>query len=1021
MRALPEMSVKKPVTVFMIFIVIIIFGVITYLKLPLQMLPGGFTAPFMFVYVPYPASTPTTVMEQIALPVEDSLSTVSNLKFVGSNSSSTGVRVWMSFNEGTEMDVAYQEVTDRIERVRAELPSDVDKIYIRKFDPNDEAILEIAVVPPDDAKEPAFLLKNYVEPKLTRIAGVAKVEISGLNEKAIIIEADVNKITQHKLNFYRLMQSLRSGNFMLSSGYTVEGGKKSQVVINSKYQSLDEIRNLPLGVKELKLKDIATVEYKAPEKRWINHVDRKKGIWIEIFKESGANTVEVTESVNKEISRIFKEDKLLLGYKNIAIWDQGKAIKSGLTDLQQSGMFGGIFAMIIVFLFLRRIKLTTIVSLSIPFSLLMTVVMLFFLGRTLNLLSLMGLMLAVGMLVDNAIVVSENIERLKILGVDPKEAAVRGAKEVSLAITLATMTTIVVFIPMMLMGQNIMVLIMREIGLSIIIALLSSLFVALVLIPFAARRFGNNGKTEETTVTFFEKFNNLYEKLLEFSLRRKLDVFLLIIVVVASTIYPIKNMKMDGSLEGGPKRVRIGFDLPSYYTLEDREKYMTKIEDILYSHKEELTLKTITSNASRDWMSTQVWLQENSKNSKDPMEVMKIIKEILPEDPGVKIRYRGDNNSSGGGTANVYFFGKDLDKLMDLADEARRRLHHVEGIVNVDIDTDGAKEEIVAQVKREASIQKGIQPIEIESTISNLVRETPLPKFLAPDREIDVTFIFKDENKDSLNAVKALQINSGDKMIPIESLATFDVKKAWPEISRRDKDTVLGLKITYEGKDMGDIAIKIDKTMATMNMPAGYSWSKGNAFRDMEESNDSVKFALILAAVFVLLLMGVLFESFILPFSIIISIPLAFIGSFWGLWLTDSAFGFMASTGTLILIGIVVNNGIVLIDHINMLRKEGVPKKEAIIRGGRDRSRPILMTAITTITGLIPLAMGKGDLVGISYSPLAITVIGGLTTSTLLTLFIVPIFYSLLDSMREFFSAFTFSFFTHGKKESADI
>jgi len=1018
MKVLPEMSVKKPVTVFMIFVVIIIFGVIAYLKLPLQMLPGGFTAPFMHVYIPYPASTPVSVMEQIAIPVEDAISTVSNLKDMGSNSSSTGVSVWMAFNQGTKMDTAYQEVTDRIERVRAELPDDVDKIYVRKYDPNNESILNLAIIPPDNAKEPAFLLKNYVEPKLKRIAGVAKIDISGLNEKVIIIEADINKIMQHKLNFYKLMQTLRAGNFMMSSGYTIEGGKKNRVVINGKYQSLDEIRNLPIGVKDLKLKDIATIEYKAPEKRWISHVDRKKGIWMSIFKESGGNTVDVCQGVNKEIERLFKEDKLLKGYRHIGIWNQGKAISNGLLDLQTSGFFGGIFAMIIVFLFLRRIKLTTIVSLSIPFSLLMTVVMLFFFGRTLNLLSLMGLMLAVGMLVDNAIVVSENIERLKLLGVDAKTAAVKGAKDVSLAITLATMTTIVVFIPMMLMGEDMLVLVMREIGISIIIALLSSLFVALVLIPFAAGRFGNNGKEKETSATFFDKFNNLYERILEFSLRRKIEVFLAIIVVIASSIYPMTKMKTDGSLNGGPKRVGIRINLPSYYSLEEREKYMNKIEDLFYANKEELSLKTVTSHASRDWMNTQIWLKDGAK---DTTEVMKKVKKLIPKEAGIKVRFRGDHNSKEGGTANVYFFGKDLDKLMNIAEEARRRLHHIKGIINIDIDTDGSKEEIVAKVKREASIQKGIQPIEIESTISNLVRETPLPKFLAPDREIDVKFIFKDNNRNSLDKIKALQIQAGDKMLPIESLATFDVKKAWPQISRRNKNTVLGLKVTYEGKDMGDIADKIDKTMATMHMEPGYRWSKGNSFRDMEETNNATWFALILAASFVFLLMGILFESFILPFSIIISIPLAFVGSFWGLWLTDSAFGFMASTGTLILIGIVVNNGIVLIDHINMLRKEGVPKREAIIRGSKDRSRPILMTAITTITGLIPIAMGKGDLVGISYSPLAITVIGGLTTSTMLTLFVVPVFYSLLDSLRDFFGVFTMSFFTTTNKGSVDL
>jgi hydrophobic/amphiphilic exporter-1 (mainly G- bacteria), HAE1 family len=326
------------------------------------------------------------------------------------------------------------------------------------------------------------------------------------------------------------------------------------------------------------------------------------------------------------------------------------------------------------------------------------------------------------------------------------------------------------------------------------------------------------------------------------------------------------------------------------------------------------------------------------------------------------------------------------------------------------------QKEIVAKVKRDAAIQKDITPLEIESTISYLLRDTMLPKYLTEDREIEVSLRFNDKSKDSLDTVKSMQLASNGKSLPIETLSTFNIQKGVPQIRRQNKNTMLGIKITYEDKDMREISSIINSHVNDMSFPSGYGWSKGRRFQEMEESDSSTQYAGILAATFVLLLMGVLFESFILPFSIITSVPMAFIGSFWLIWMTGTTFTPFAGTGILILIGIVVNNGIVLIDHINSLRKQGMPKEQAIIQGSRDRSRPILMTAITTIMGLVPLAAGQANLVGIPYAPLAIVVIGGLTTSTLLTLFVVPVIYSLLDSLREFMSAYTFSFMKSGEK-----
>ncbi len=1011
MTSIPEFSVKRPVTVLMMFAVIVIFGLIAYFRLPLKMLPDGFTAPFMHVYIPYPSSTPVEVMNQIAVPVEDELSTVSNIKSLNSSSTSNGAAVWIQFNQGTDMATAYQEVSDRIERVRPQLPDEIDHIYIRKWDPNSEAVINFAINPAPGAEDPSHVMKDILEPKLQRIDGIAKIEFNGLNEKSILIEADIDKIQQHKVNFYALLQALRKDNFVLSSGYLIEGGRKSLVVSSARFQSLDDIRDLPIGVKDLKIRNIATVRYAAPEKSSVFHVARKPGIFMSVFKESGGNTVDLCREVRNRVNTLFATQPELKGYQHFVIWDQGAVIHSSLRDLQISGAIGGLFALLVVFVFLRRFRLTLIVSLSIPFSMLMAVLWLYFLGYSLNLLTLMGLMLAVGMLVDNAIVVSENIERFKALGLDNRSAAVQGAREVGLAITLATLTTIVVFLPMMLMGNNqMMKLFMRYVGISIILALLSSLFVALVLIPFSsAYLMRRNGHKKDAVSYSGTRLASAYGKALNWSLSHKRSLFLIILLVVVSTIYPVKHMRKVGDMEGGPRRIGIRVRVPSYWTLKRRDQFLDKLEGIFYKHKKELELKTVTSFANMHNMWVNAWLIDERDSKLDMTEIMKTVKKLMPKEPGVRIRFRGNHNSAEGGTVNVYFYGKDLGTLKTVASEAIRRLRNIKGVISVDLDMDDQTDEIVASVKREASIQRGVRPIEIESTISSVLRETPLPKFLAPDREINVQLLFRKKNRSSLEKVRSLQIASKGKMLPIESLTRFRVRKGFQQLSRRNKKTMIGVKITYSDVDMGKMSKAISRVMSGVKLPPGYSWSKGRRFQDLTESDNATLFALILAATFVLLLMGVLFESFILPFSIIISVPLAFVGSFWLLYVTKTIFNPMASTGTLILIGIVVNNGIVLIDHVNQLRRDGIPKQEAIIQGSKNRLRPILMTALTTIMGLIPLAAGKSNLVGIPYSPLAVTVIGGLTTSTFLTLFVVPVFYSLLDSLREYMGKVTWS------------
>ncbi len=1014
--SLPEFSVKKPVTVFMLLVVIVIFGSIAYVKIPLKMLPDDFSGNFMWIYIPYGSSNPSETMNQIVLPVEDELSTIQGIKTLNSNCNTSGAFFWIEFNQGTDMPTAYQEVADRIERVKPQLPDEIDKIYIRRWNPNDMEIITFAIKPPKKAKNTYYLLNDVLQPSIQRIEGIAKTEFDGLTEKLIYIEIDAEKLKKHNLNLFNFVNKMRNDNFLMSCGYIIEGGKKNNLIVNARFENLEDIKNLPIGIKNLKLKDVAVISYKEPPKTSIFKIDGEEGIIFRVFKESGANTVEVCSQVNKAMKEIFGKDKRFENYRYYSLWDQGKTIKNSLNDLRNSGLIGGLLAMLVVFFFIRRFRLTLVVSLSIPFSLFMAIVWLYFTGNSLNLLSLMGLMLAVGMLVDNSIVVSENIARLKSLGYDNKTASVKGANEVGLAITLATLTTIVVFLPAMLMGSDKMMrLFMKNVGVSIIYALICSLFVALILIPFTSIRF-LKGNGEEKTPTILNKLNSAYAKAISYALEHKRNLFMIVFALLISIYYPLKNMKKTGNMDGGPRAVRMHITFPSYYTLADRDRVLNQVAKRFLKKKEELEIKTITTNARLGWSNLSIWLKDSGDSEKDIADVIKEVKKDLPKIPGVKFRIRGDYASAKGGTVNIYFYGKDIDTLMKIAEEFKMRIEGLQGVVNVDIDIDSRNTQLIATVKRDQTTKKSVNPLEVQSAISWFLRDIPLPKYISKDREIDIRLSFLPENKNSVEKLKAVTVHSGDRQLPVEAFVKFEKSKGWPQIRRRNKNTMLGVKITYADTNFFKLSKKISAIASNMKLPTGYSWDKGRRFTEVEESDKSTLYAAILAATFVLLLMGVLFESYILPFSIIISVPLAFIGSYWLIYLTGSVFDPMAATGILILVGIVVNNGIVLVDHINRLRQNGMGKKEAIIRGSRDRLRPVLMTAITTISGLIPLAVGKANLVGIPYSPLAITVIGGLTTSTLLTLFVVPVFYYLLDDTRDFFAKLTEGILTANKK-----
>ena len=1036
---LPWFALKRPTTVVMMLIALLVVGYIAFSKIAVELLPAGFTPPFLGVWTPYPNSTPKEVEELIARPIEESIRTVSGVRRIRTSSSAGGCWTFVQFSQGTDMDLAYAQLRDRMERVRAELPDDVERIYLRKWSEDDDPILWLTLTQTRPHDDPYMLVEQHVKKPLERIDGVAKVEIWGAEEKSILIHINQDRVKSYKVNLYEVIQRLRGDNFAISSGYVKEGGRKIYVRSLGKFQSLDEIRNLPIRGANLRLKDIAEVKYDVPERRWRMKVDGHDAISIGIYKESMANTVELCDRVQAVLRERIEKDPRLAIFKMNVLFDQGQFIKESIDNLTNTAYWGGLFAFLVLYFFLRRFRMTLIVTLPISLSVLITITVMYFIGWSLNVVTMMGLMISIGMVVDNSIVVIENIYRRMSSGDAPHKAALEGTSEVAMAITLATLTTVVVFLPLILMNDEIgFRFYMLRIGLPVILSLLASLLVAMVLIPLAATRIKSRKPVQEHGI--IRKSNALYGRMLNWSLHHRTETFVILLLVLASMMFASQRVKHADNTSGNINDIRLFFEMPDNFSLDEAEKVLLAVEDTVRSKADLYGLKTINLRYSHNWGQMRIFLHppekrdwyevlfENLRKKWAPPqnarmtrnEVVEDLKKRLPKFPGVEIRVGWGQSGSSETSVAILLYGDDTGTLVTLAEEVERRLRSIPDILSVETDRDRGQDEIHLIIHREQAHKYGISPRLISGTVQYALRGIPLPRLHTSEKEIEVRIQLREQDRRNLLQLQNMTFfTRSGKEIPLSAVASFKVEKGLGQIIRRDGKTHLQVKAYTTTDDLKRLYERIDRVMAGFTMPVGYSWSKGESFIRMRESDDSQKFALILSATFVFLLMGVLFESFVLPLSVILSIPFAFVGSFWLMYVTGTAIDIMSQIGFVILVGIVVNNAIVLIDFINRLRQEGLSRTEAILQAGKHRFRPILMTAFTTIGGLIPMALGGAQMIGIPYSPMGRTIIGGLLTSTLLSLIAVPWAYTLFDDMRNYFKKLTVMYLTPSPSESA--
>jgi HAE1 family hydrophobic/amphiphilic exporter-1 len=996
---LTESSLRRPVTTLMVFACFLVIGLISTRLLPLEYFPD-MDFPGIQINIPYPNSTPEEVERQITKPAEEVLATISGIKRMNSNSGENGAWIQLRFEWGEDTAVKALEAKERLDGIRNQLPRDVERIFVNKFSSSDMAMLNIRISSNRDLSNSYDMLNRNLKRRLERIEGVSKIDLYGVDKKEIRIELLADRITAHRVDLNRLAETLRRSNFSVTAGRITDANRRFVVRPIGEFRSVEEYGDLIIGEHNLRLRDIANIAYDHPKLDYGRHLDRRYAIGLDIFKEAGANTVEVANRAVAEIEDVSKNPEME-GINIFYMDNMAEGIVSSIDELLSSGLWGGVLAVIVLYFFLRRFGTTLIVALAIPFSLVATMACLYFLGMSLNILTMMGLMLAVGMLVDNAVVVTESIHRYQLQSSDVHHATLTGVKEVALAVTAGTLTNAIVFLPNIVSPRDEVSIYMKHVATTICISLGASLLIALTIVPLLAKRFPVRSTNKKTKA--LDRLLGRYGNVLDWTLRHRGATVGLIFLILASVAIPIMFVKKDMFPQQEDRRLRLFYHINSGYRLEKVEETVNVIEDYLFAHQNEFEIKSVYTYYNTNFASSTILLKKDDEGAdKSQEEIREEIRKGLPKlavaNPSFDWR-----SSTGGEAVRVQVAGESSEHLAQLSREVARILEQIPGFKDVRSEAEAGEEEVQVVVDRNRARQYGYSTQEIANTISAAMRGQNLRRFHNAEGETEVRLQFQKADQATLDHLRNLPLYNG-RMEPakLATLADFNVRRGPREINREGRITVVGVSANLQGITMDEARKKISQALKQFNFPPGYKWNFGQRFSEEEETGKVMLVNTLLALVLIYFVMAALFESLIFPATIWTSIIFAVIGGWWFFMITSTTFSLMAWIGVLILMGVVVNNGIVLIDRINQLRAEGWSRHDAIVQSGRDRLRPILMTTGTTVLGLIPLCIGTtqigGD--GPPYFPMARAIVGGLVFSTGVTLLVLPTIYVLMDDLR---------------------
>lgn len=1013
-------SIKRPVTTFMIMILIVVLGLVSITKLPVDLYPK-MNIPYAMIITQYDGAAPQEVETIVTKSMESAVGTVSDLKNISSTSSAGRSVIALEFVSGTDMNYAMLNIREKVDLAKKYLPDNVGDPLVLKADPSMMPIMEIGissdVMNLIELKE--FIDEN-VKDRLEKISGVASVSISGGKDEEIQINFYPEKLLGYGLSIDTVSQILKAENLNLPAGELKQGSYNISLRTIGEFNKIDQIRNLPIPTKTglIYMRDIADVNKGYKEMNTYSYINGRPSVNISIQKESVANTVELSKRVNKEIKKILIEFKQL---KVLTVYDSADFINKSISNVMSMGLEAGIIAVIILYIFLRNMSSTMIIGISIPVSIIATFAMMYFSGLTLNMISLGGLTLGIGMLVDNSIVVLENITRHRNDDKTMKEAAAIGANEVALAIMASTLTSIAVFLPLVF-TEGIVVQMFKELALTITFSLISSLLVALTIVPMLASKIMKKNqkiKIKKNIITglldlwekIFEVIKREYEKILKWALKHKKITLGAAVLVFIGGIILVAFISMEAFPKTDTGQFKIEISLPygkeidkTFDVVDEVKERIENIEEIKNVFISVGGGGNFFTGTNSNKATVTIDIGDVDDRTKSIDDIVDYTRNKVIDIPGceIKVSAVSSGGGMGGGSEpiNLELHGDDLDQLREIGDDLVNKISEIKGTREVTHSFKDGGLEARLIINRDKASLYGLNTVTIAKSVLSNIEGSKATTFKVDGKEIDVTIKNDISNLKYIQDISSIYIKSPMGIsVPVNDVAEVVVEKSPIDIGRKNKSRFINITSKLYGSDLGNVRKEIAKVLNEYEFPKSYTYKWAGDVESMVETFTSLGLALILAILFVYMVLASQFESLINPFIIMFSVPLALIGGIFGIFVTGVSLSIPGFVGFILLAGIVVNNAIVLIDYINQKRAEGVDVYEAIVEAGSVRLKPILMTTTTTVLGMLPMAMSLGSGAEVTRS-LAVVVIFGLLCSTILTLIIIPTVYMVINNRK---------------------
>ncbi|WP_096202390.1 efflux RND transporter permease subunit [Bacillus sp. FJAT-45350] len=1014
---LVETSIKRPVGVMIIVITAIILGAVALKDLAVDLFPE-MDLPVAVVTTSYQGAAPQEVEELVTRPIEEVLSGLDGIDTIQSISQPNSSMVILMFNFGTNIDSALNEIREGIDRVSGNLPDDAGSPRAMRIDPTAQPVMWVSLTGDTTLDRLQLIAENDIQPRFERVDGVASVGLEGGIEREIRVNLNQGSLASYGLSGNQVVQALGAENQAISAGTIIRGNQELQLRIDGEYTSVEDIENTQIELAEggaVRVRDVATVLDTFKEQTLYSRVNGSDALVFSVMKQSDANTVQVSAGMHDTIDRM-QAEMAERGLELQVAVDTADFIRDTIDSVMRNLIIGGILAIAVLLLFFRNVRTTLVLGISMPIAVISTFTLMYFTGQTLNILSMGGLALGIGMMVDSSIVILENIFKKREQGLSMAEAAKEGGSELASAVVASTLTTAVVFLPIVFV-EGIAAEMFRPLALTVVFALTAALIVALTIVPMlSSKLLGNvsisfDGNENPGFVDrILNKLRDIYGSFLSkcLNMRKRVIAVVLAAFVGALALIPFVGFEFMPAADDG--QVQISVELQTGIDIFETERVSEIIyERVQNEYSDVLDMMLVTIGGSSGFQQVAnshiaeyfVTLIPSTERQMTTQQFINGVDNLISDIPGTEITVTAAGGGMGGGSPiGIEIAGDDLDVLADLSQQVIWILEDIPGTANVDSSVGEGRPEVQVVVDRELAHQYGLSYRQVMDEVRLGFSGQTATYYRENGDEFDVTVSLPEESRTTIRDLETLVIRNNVGMnVPLSAVTELRQIQGPVEINRKDQTRQVNVTSDVRDRDLGSVSQDIQAQLDSVSLPEGYTINMGGETEQMMEAFGQLLLALVLGIFLVYAVMAIQFESFTYPFIIMFSLPTMLIGVVLGLLVTNISLSISAFIGLIMLAGIVVNNGIILVDYINILRRQGIDRVEAIIEAGKSRLRPILMTTLTTALAMVPIAIGLGEGTE-TQQPMAIVIVFGLFSSTFFTLVLVPVMYLVIDNMN---------------------